>query len=457
MSSTAADALVRRILDVVPARTHAIAALLQLFRVETTTAVPTASVSCERRPVLRVNPRFVAERCRTDAHLFMFVMHELHHVLLGHTRLFPRSTPAHNLAFDAVINALLVLQHPQRAYTSFFLDIYGGETGALRLLAPPGDPSIRDESLAALHRLLYDGSGKTTSEEIFRVIAAAAGEQAENVPDGDLAGQLLGSHDATGEAGDEGDARATAGPVDRDVVQAIREIVERWPKPEGTRRGRSLADVLESDSVAQAPVGRQVLAALRRALLGASVRSRSIRRRGPGLVPGQVVLPDLRDRRGAVLRASGNAPLLYDSRISSPRARDEGQARVYMDVSGSMDAYLPYLYAALSQLRQLVQPQVGLFSTKVVTVPLADFLRGRADTTGGTDVACVLKDLLITRPRRALVITDGYVGRVSTADKELVDRAGVDVRAVLTPGGLRTDLEPLASRFDVLPELDATE
>ena len=135
-----AESLVRRVLDAVPARSHALGALLQLFRVEASEDVPTACVSCERRPVLRVNPRFVDEHCRSDAHLFVLVMHELHHVLLGHTRLFPRPTPAHNVAFDAVINALLCARFPEEAYTSFFTQQYGHAKGALRLLAPPGRP-----------------------------------------------------------------------------------------------------------------------------------------------------------------------------------------------------------------------------------------------------------------------------------------------------------------------------
>ena len=56
------DDLVRRVLDAVPARSHALGALLALFRVEATEDVATACVTCERRPVLRVNPRFVEER-----------------------------------------------------------------------------------------------------------------------------------------------------------------------------------------------------------------------------------------------------------------------------------------------------------------------------------------------------------------------------------------------------------
>ena len=91
-------------------------------------------------------------------------MHELHHVLLGHTRLFPRPTPAHNLAFDAVINALLVARFPQQAYTSFFTNITATETGSLRLLAPPGHPPVEDAQLGRCTSALR--SGDVTAQEV---------------------------------------------------------------------------------------------------------------------------------------------------------------------------------------------------------------------------------------------------------------------------------------------------
>jgi predicted metal-dependent peptidase len=144
------ETLVHRVLNAVPARSYAMNALLSLVRVEASREVETAAVSCERRPVLRINPDFVRARCRTDEHLFLLVMHELHHVLLGHTRMFPCATWAHNLAFDAVINSLLVLQHPERAYTSFFLEIYGAEKGVARLLAPPDGRPIAEPASPAL-------------------------------------------------------------------------------------------------------------------------------------------------------------------------------------------------------------------------------------------------------------------------------------------------------------------
>jgi hypothetical protein len=444
------EILVHRVLNAVPARSYAMNALLSLLRVEVSRAVPTAAISCERSPVLRVNPDFVRERCRTDEHLYLLVMHELYHVLLGHTRLFPRATPEHNVAFDAVINSLLVLQHPERAYTSFFLGLYADAPGPYRLLAPPEGTAVTDAALASLHRLLYEG-GQTTAEEIFEAIV----RRGPTGPNASWRGQpvLLGSHGGALQPDVEDGEWGTEGPVDPGFVQAVRDIVERWPPPAQAIRGRSLCDLLKTPCVAAAPVGVQVLAAMRRALLSAATRGRSTVRRGHGPVQAQVAIPELRDRRGVVLRAARRAPLFYDSLVDSPRGRDADLAHVYLDVSGSMDDYIGHLHGALTALRRHVQPMVGLFSTKVVTVPLADLARGRADSTGGTDIACVLEHLVAHRARRALVITDGYVGRVSEAGVDRVARAGVDVRALLTPAGWRHDLAPLVSRIDELPPL----
>src|SRR6188474_1810475 len=142
-----------RVLNAIPAGAFEMNALLSLLRIEETEAVPSACVSCTRRPVLRINPAFVERHCRSDEHLFLLVMHELHHVLLGHTRLFPRATRAHNVAFDAIINAMLVARFPAAAYRSFFLELYGAQDGPMRLLAPPADHEIADGPLCRLHHL----------------------------------------------------------------------------------------------------------------------------------------------------------------------------------------------------------------------------------------------------------------------------------------------------------------
>src|ERR1700757_4760678 len=129
--------LAERILDCFPSGAYALHALLQLLEISETRSVETAAVECRLQPKLLVNPDFVATWAETPEKLLMLIMHELHHVLLGHTRLFSCVTKVDNLVFDAVINALLCRMFPDRAYTSFFTDFYDENNFPACLLRPP--------------------------------------------------------------------------------------------------------------------------------------------------------------------------------------------------------------------------------------------------------------------------------------------------------------------------------
>jgi hypothetical protein len=396
--------------------------------------------------VLRINPDFVRRHCRTDEHLFLLVMHELHHVLLGHTRLFPRATRAHNLAFDAIINSMLVLRFPAEAYRSFFLDIYGGQDGPLRLLAPPAGPEITDEALCRLHHLLYEDE-KTTSEEVFNAITDAVARA--GTAGWGSATVLLGSH-----AGSEDGGWGTEGPVDESFISAIRDIVERWPPPESPILGRSLAAALSRADITPDRPAVGVLATLRRALLGAATTRTAGAARSWRDTSVQEAVPRASDRRAAVLRSAGSQPLFY-WRPAQVRLGRTGRARVYIDVSGSMEPYVPFLYGALVALHAHVEREVLLFSTAVTSIPLADLQRGRVETTGGTDIRCVIEHAVAHRVPKVLIVTDGYVGRPTPGQAAAIRQAGVEVRVALTPDGWRNDLEGVSVRMDELPVLHA--
>ena len=126
-----------RILDCFPSGTYALSALLRLLDVMETRDVETAAVECHFQPRLLVNPDFVDAWAATPEKLLMLVMHELHHVLLGHTRLFPRLTRVDNLVFDAIINALLCRMFPAPEHTAFFTDFYDEGHFPACLLRPP--------------------------------------------------------------------------------------------------------------------------------------------------------------------------------------------------------------------------------------------------------------------------------------------------------------------------------
>ncbi|NCW26304.1 MAG: hypothetical protein EBV84_13195, partial [Betaproteobacteria bacterium] len=77
--------LAASILDAFPSGSYAMTGLLRLLDIVASTSVPTAAVECRVQPRLLINPEFVSVHADTPEKLLMLVMHEIHHVLLGHT------------------------------------------------------------------------------------------------------------------------------------------------------------------------------------------------------------------------------------------------------------------------------------------------------------------------------------------------------------------------------------
>lgn len=251
-----------RVLDCFPAGVYALHALLRLLDVVESDEVPTAAVECRVQPRMLVNPFFVDQWAPTPEKLLMLVMHELHHVLLGHTRLFPRVSRVDNLVFDAVINSLLCRMFPELEYTSFFTDLYKDTAFPDCLLRPVQGWPFEDtkagrrkrndtmpaaltapemRELADVYRALYSPTG-ATYDDLYAAFARHITEElAALVP-------LLGDHGAQASAtGTSSDGNLEQrSPLLLDVV---RQIVEQWPQPPDPIRGRSLAEVLRTESV----------------------------------------------------------------------------------------------------------------------------------------------------------------------------------------------------------------
>jgi hypothetical protein len=116
-----------------------------------------------------------------------------------------------------------------------------------------------------------------------------------------------------------------------------------------------------------------------------------------------------------------------------------------------MDGCLPVLYAALAPLASLVHPQVHLFSTRVHDLDLRDLLRGVRVTTGGTDVAPLTAHLLAQGIRRAVLLTDGWVGAVPAEHARSLSKRGARCAVVLTAKGDARFTDALAARVWRLP------
>jgi hypothetical protein len=424
-------ALEERILDAFPSGNYGLLAILRLLEIVETEEVDTAGVECTELPRLFINPAFVERQAETPERLLMLVMHELHHVLLGHTRLFPRLTPVDNVIFDAVVNALLCRMFPGAAYTSFFTRLYRDDCYPECLLRPaagwtpslpvPVPPALEGSGMARVrhvYRALYSETG-AHYQELYEALRSVMTADAATVP-------LIGSHGA--------DLEPLTGPV----FEAVRSVVEHWPQPRSPIAGRSWSELLDLTPVLPRSCNRAVL----RALLRKVGRPGSGPRLGlPAAEPVAVTSPvPARDRRSIVRRALGVPQLLYGREDSMMRRASCERVHIYLDVSGSIGELKGALYGAVLDCREFVHPAVHLFSTVVHDVSLPELRRGKCRTTGGTSIECVATHMARHKVRRAVLLTDGAVGRPGVKASYTLSRAILGV--ALTPGfSLRTDLD----------------
>jgi len=434
------DALRDRIWNAFPVTQPAFAKLLSLLEIDISRAVGTACVTLGARSRLQLNPDFAEAHCASDQALVMLVLHELFHVVLGHTRLYDRATPTLNFAFDAVINAQLCLLHPEPEWTRLFRELYSAQERPWCLLRPPEGWRTPAEAwlpgaLGALHRRLY--TDETVSyEDLFRLLAEGLPEAVAG------SGVLLGSHGG-----------AEAEPLDPDLVAEIRALIAQWPMVT-QRSGRDQGGPPRTFRLDPAERGRRAAAILRRALrdLGDAHGDGTGRPR-PEPTPAAVSLPHRTrgDRRAGVLEACGTEPLFFAGTSLTPGWSRGERVHVYLDVSGSMDGFIAPLYAALAQLTSWMTPRIHLFSTQVRDITAADLRRGKGATTGGTDIRTVTEHLVATGVRRALIVTDGWVGEVPAEHALALTRRRCRFAAALTDGGDPAFAKALGARVWRLP------
>ena len=434
-------------------------AFLTIARTEFTTDVPTAAVSLDERPVLRINLDFVRKHCATEQHVKALLVHEFLHVLLRHTLEIRRMNEALNIALDAVINAMIHRQLGE-AYSDFMATYYANAPRAAQFLRPlrakidvhpecgecrlltQTDPE-RAKRLAwlgsdgwTLWRDLYEG--KAVYQDVLEFLKAKQVALLEGALESDDQPIWLGNHADT--------------PLDPDDLP-----------PSLLDRLRETAQVLAAKGLlpgqgVPAPGQKVVPPSLDPAVVRWEAQTLALLRRMvtpdptggvSELTPARSYLPILSssDRRG-VLRSLWN-PIVSENEWPSWRRKPSGSVAVYLDVSGSMNRELERLVRLLHRFDRYLRRPFHAFAT---TVEPARIERGKliTNSTGGTSLACVFDHLHRTRPAKALVITDGYVEQMHP-DKARID--GVRVHFLISAGGTDHILRAYSHPISRLPEL----
>lgn len=463
------QAITERLVSCLPAASFEMETLCRLAGIRLTAEIPTAAVECSARPRLLLNPEFLERHCRRDEHLFLLVMHELHHIILGHTRLFPRVTRNQNIAFDAVINSILARQFSGPEFRGFFEALNPEDAFPALLLRPPAGwphapvyPSgLGPRGTTTILRRLYPRLAETGARG-----AGVSERGQENHP---TYGEILAllERGKPGEKllllGDHSDPEGEQKAADDPQVGAIvRSIISRWPPPPFPLTGRSSGGPEKSWASAFAPcadaVRRAFGLALRRVLVrrpgGAVQRSRGCLIDTGGLG----VLPHARDRLVPARRRLGLAsPLYTQPAVQRARVLDSpSTAHVYLDVSGSMSALLPRLLDLLLPYAEGGRARVYQFSTTVSPLSTARLRQGCLATTFGTAIDPVLEHALGEKNcGRILLLTDGCTGSPSAGLEARLAARRMKVHLVLPAESATTrDLAAIATTTTILPRLD---
>jgi hypothetical protein len=461
----ASERLAARVARCLPGATFELETLARLVGIQATTSIETAAVTCHGRARLLLNPQFIEKHCRRDEHLFLLVMHEMWHVLLGHTTLYGRPTRAHNIAFDAIINAGLTRAHPGSAYRGFFENLNSPHLfPQLLLRAPEGWPNnpiypkVGPRGTREVLRRLYPAAGRQetepTYEEIVRLLQQHEDQQAQEGPQGGSAAGQGGQGDGEGDGatllGDHSHD-GTSSPMDDELfADVVRRIVARWPPPPFPLRGRDDGRGLHETWMERKPSYRQTRQAfaniVKEATLPDRKGSRSAARELVRTTVGPGPLPNASDRLLPARRALIGQGALANQQILLPQVRPEPPARalVYLDVSGSMHGILPHIIDLLATPARRGEITVRQFSNGIAPISPAQLAKGKLDTTGGTDIDCVLADVGQRTEKRVLIVTDGYVGTPSERLLEPLVQRGVKLYVALPEDGWDRDLQSIA-------------
>jgi hypothetical protein len=461
------DAIIARLLACLPAATLEMETFCRLAGIKTTRDIPTAAVEVAYRPRLLLNPDFIAKHCERDEHLFLLVMHELWHIILAHTRLYPRPTMAHNIAFDAIINAALTRQYHAPEYRGFFESINQADQFPGSLLRapegypynpqyPPDDPPGLRQILMRLYPPL--GQSQRISKPLYREILDLLQDYVrEMIAQGKLIVEpvLLGDHDNDG----SGDGDVLDDPLMREAVRRIANSLPRSLMQSGERGdGMNVNDRYSAVAAATEDARRAFSRVLQRCL---GPRYGTQRRRARTAIPGMSgisVIPNARDRHAAARQALGVQGVLWGQPgiVKARVPETPSRSYVYLDVSGSMNNWLPALLGLLIPYVTSGRASIYQFSTAVEKLNVDDLKRGKLRTTAGTDINAVLTHVFAAVPpvRSVLILTDGYTGKPLTDHIQTLRERHIRLYVVMPYESANPhDLRDLARAITILPPM----
>ncbi len=359
---------------------------------------PTAGIT--KSGVLFYNPDFVDKFITSKEDLFSLIFHELLHPMFGH--FIYNCGEIENIAADAIINAVISrIFHKESANGSLFKKTHH-PCGLDGIMRPASE--LDNSRYSKVYERLYnyncnrDKDSITTGELIQTLKILTEGENLSTV-------LLIGSHGTNEEEL----------KLPREILVKVAEEFKRETKKRTSCTPGYYKNLMEFLTEAF-----QTHLSIRKVLLQKFATKRKVdkfkelfqdRRSGVSPIP---INPSKRD---LILIASGFYPVYFHNKLIKQTEKNHGLA-IYLDVSGSVNDYLPKIIGILKNLRKEIST-IFQFSNEVEETSFESLLKGNIRTTYGTDFNCVAKSIIERKFDKAIIITDGYASMDSELRKQL--------------------------------------
>ncbi len=366
--------------------------------------IPTACI--RKDGVLIVNPQFVNRYIESQPDLFCLVFHEILHPLFGH--FIYKTGQLENIAADAIINAAisqLYQNHSQQGH--LFTKLY--QSTDLEGLLRPSSTMEHGRYHCVYDQLYSPGwhcDSLTTGELIQTLKILTPGDQSDNI-------LLLGTH-GFGQSPDS----VSIDPFDHDDLASIALDIQsslNRQKSKFPGHGSMLLDLIMEALTTRISIKRALLSRFttKQKVDRFKITSQSLRLTTSPF-------PVNPSKRDLVLLSAGIYPFHFHNRIITQKHRHEGLA-VYLDVSSSVEDYLPKIIGILKQFQNEID-SIFLFSNEVVEISFHHLLKGEITTTCGTDFNCIAESILKRGFKKAIIITDGYAWMSENLKQKLEEK-----------------------------------
>lgn len=352
--------------------------------------------------IMLYNPEFVDKYITCKEDLFSLIFHELLHPMFCHF-IFEGGI-LENIAADAIINATISTVYSEHSLSgNLFKKLY--KKRGLQALLRPECFMIRSRYYKVYGKL-YDQShgydSMTTGELIQTLKILTQTEKLSTIV-------LIGNH------GQAGTGSKPESGFSKDVLTKIAEDIKRSLRGKGGRYAGFSLNLMELFLEAL-----KTHLSIKKVLLQKFLTKRKLDRfkeyhniRKATVTP----IPLYPSKRDLVLLASGFYPGYFHNKINRPKSVQKGLA-IYLDVTGSVNDYLPKMVGVLSNLEKDITT-IFLFSNKVVETGFEELLKGHIRTTYGTDFNCIARSIIEKRFAKAVIITDGYASMSEELSKQL--------------------------------------